>query len=93
MIDAKEAQKIRDRSGKLSFDKRYPGVVRYVEDKVKDAAMFGDSKAILKFSKLLLITDPDMKMVDLAEFLRSNGYLIKVINDSREDDGLLVISW
>lgn len=35
MIDAKEAQKIRDRSGKLSFDKRCPGVVRYVEDKVK----------------------------------------------------------
>ena len=34
-----------------------------------------------------------MKMLDLAEFLRSNGYLVKVINDSREDDGLLVISW
>ena len=92
MIDAKEAQKIRDQSGKLLFDKRYPGVVRYVEDKVKDAAMSGASKVILKFSKLLL-TDPDMKIVDLVEFLRSNGYLVKVINDNREDDGLLVISW
>ena len=92
MIDAKEAQKIRDRSGKLLFDKRYPGVVRYVEDKVKDAAMAGASKVILKFSKLLL-TDPDMKIVDLVEFLRSSGYLVKVINDNREDDGLLVISW
>ena len=92
MIDAKEAQKIRDQSGKLLFDKRYPGVVRYVEDKVKDAAMSGDSKVILKFSKLLL-TDPDMKIVDLVEFLRSNRYLVKVINDNREDDGLLVISW
>ena len=92
MIDAKEAQKIVDRSGKLLFDKRYPGVVRYVEDKVKDAAMSGDSKVILKFSKLLL-TDPDMKIVDLVEFLRSNRYFVKVINDNREDDGLLVISW
>ena len=92
MIDAKEARKIRDRNGKLSFDKRYPGVVGYVEDKVKDAAMSGDSRVILKFSKLLL-TDPDMKMIDLAEFLRSSGYLVKVINDNREDDGLLVISW
>ena len=92
MIDAKEAQKILDRSGKSSFEKRYPGVVRYVEDKVKDAAMSGDSRVILKFSKLLL-TDPDMKMIDLAEFLRSSGYLVKVINDNREDDGLLVISW
>ena len=92
MIDAKEAQKICDQSGKLLFDKRYPGVVRYVEDKVKDAAMSGDGRVILKFSKLLL-TDPDMKMIDLAEFLRSNGYLVKVINDNREDDGLLVISW
>lgn len=54
--------------------------------------MSGDSKAILKFSKLLL-TYPDMKMIDLAEFLRSRGYLIEVINDSREDDWLLVISW
>ena len=92
MIDAKEAQKIRDKSGKLLFDKRYPGVVRYVEDKVKDAAMSGDSRVILKFGKLLL-TDPDMKMIDLAEFLRSSGYLVKIINDNREDDGLLVISW
>ena len=92
MIDAKEAQNILNRRGKLSFDKRHPGVVRYVEDKVKDAAMSGGSRVILKFSKLLL-TDPDMKMIDLAEFLRSNGYLVKVINDSREDDGLLVISW
>ena len=92
MIDAKEAQKIVDRSGKLLFDKRYPGVVRYVEDKVKDAAMSGASKVILKFSKLLL-TDPDMKIVDLVEFLRSNRYFVKVINDNREDDGLLVISW
>ena len=92
MIDAKEAQKIRDRSGKLLFDKRYPGVVRYVEDKVKDAAMSGDSRVILKFSKLLL-TDPDMKMIDLAEFLRSNGYLVKALRDSREDDSSLVISW
>ena len=92
MIDAKEAQRIRDQSGKLLFDKRYPGVVRYVEDKVKDAAMSGASKVILKFSKLLL-TDPDMKIVDLVEFLRSNRYLVKVINDNREDDGLLVISW
>lgn len=92
MIDAKEAQKIRDLSGKLSFDKKCPGVVGYVEGKIKDAAMSGDSRAILKFSKLLL-TDPDMKMVDLAEFLRSRGYLIEVINDSREDDWLLVISW
>lgn len=92
MINAKEAQKIRYQSGKLSFDKRHPGVVGYVEDKLKDAAMSGASRVILKFSKLLL-TDPDMKMIDLAEFLRSNGYLIEVINDSREDDGLLVISW
>lgn len=92
MIDAKEAQKIRGRSGKLLFDKRYPGVVRYVEDKVKDAAMSGDSRVILEFNDLLL-ADPDMKMIDLAEFLRSSGYLVKVINDNREDDGLLVISW
>lgn len=92
MIDAKEAQKIRDRSGKLLFDKRYPGVVRYVEDKVKDAAMAGASKVILKFSKFLL-TDPDMKIVDLVEFLRSNGYLVKALRDSREDDSSLVISW
>ena len=92
MIDAKEAQKIRDRSGKLLFDKRYPGVMRYVEDKVKDAAMAGASKVILKFSKLLL-TDPDMKIVDLVEFLRSNGYLVKALRDSREDDSSLVISW
>lgn len=92
MINAKEVRRIRDRSEKLSFDKRYPGAARYVEDKVKDAATSGDSKVILKFSKLLL-TDPDMKMIDLAEFLRSNGYLVKVINDSREDDSLLVISW
>ena len=52
MIDAKEAQRIRDQSGKLSFDKKHPCVVKYVEDKVKDAAMSGASKVILKFSKI-----------------------------------------
>ena len=92
MIDAKEARKVRDQSGKSSFEKRYPGAVKYVEDKVKDAATSGDSKVILKFSKLLL-TDPDMKIVDLVELLRSNGYLVKALGDNREDDGLLVISW
>ena len=93
MIDAKEAQKIRDRSGKLSFDKRHPGVVRYVKDAIKYGEMVGASEVVLKFSKKLLLTDPEMKIVDLIEFLRSKGYLVKVINDSREDDGLLVISW
>lgn len=92
MIDAKEAQKIRNRSGRPSFDKRHPGVVRHVEDEIKYGAMAGASKVIFKFSKLLLI-DPDMKMVDLAEFLRSNGYFVEVIDDSREDDGLFIISW
>ena len=92
MIDAKEAQKIRDRSGKLSFDKRHPGVVRYVEDKVKDAATSGADSVVLEFGKLLL-TEPEMKMVDLAEFLRSKGYLVKALRDSREDDSSLVISW
>lgn len=92
MITAKEAQKIRDKSGKLSFDKRYPCIAGYVEDKIKDAAMAGDSRVALKFGKLLL-ADPEMKMFDLAEFLRSKGYLIKVVNDSREDDGLLIVSW
>ena len=92
MINAKEAQKIRDRSGKLSFDKRCPGVVRYVEDEIKYGAMAGSGKVILKFSKLLLM-DPNMKMVDLVEFLRSNGYFVGVIDDFREDDGLFVISW
>ena len=92
MIDAKEAQKIRDQSGKLLFDKRYPGVVRYVEDKVKDAAMAGASRVILEFNDLLM-ADPEMKMFDLAEFLRNNGYLVKALGDNREDDGLLAISW
>ena len=92
MIDAKEAQEIRDRSGKLSFDKKHPRVVKYVEDKVKDAAVAGDNRVVLEFNDLFL-ADPEMKMFNLAEFLRSNGYLVKVINDRREDDGLLVISW
>lgn len=92
MIDAKEAQKIRDRSGKLSFDKRHPGVVRYVEDAIKYGEMVGTSEVVLKFSKLML-TDPEMKIVDLIEFLRSKGYLVDFINDSREDVGPLVISW
>lgn len=93
MIDAKEAQKIRDKSGKLSFDKRYPCVAKYVEDEIKDAAITGDSRVVLKFSKLLF-TDPDMKIIDLAEFLRSKGYLIEtIINGSQEDDGLLIVSW
>lgn len=92
MIDAKEAQKIRDRSGKLSFDKRHPSVVKYVEDEIKYAAMSGFSRVVLEFDKLLL-ADPEMKMFDLAEFLRGNGYFIKVLNDNREDDGLLIILW
>lgn len=92
MIDAKEAQKILNRSGKLSFDKRHPGVVRYVEDEIKYGAMAGADSVVLEFSKLLLIA-PDMKVVNLVDFLRNNGYLVKVINDSREDDGLLVVSW
>lgn len=92
MIDAKEAKKIRNQSGKLSFDKRYPCVVKYVENEITPAAMAGGSGVVLGFNELLLV-DPEMKIVDLVEFLRSNGYLVKVINDSREDDGLLVISW
>lgn len=92
MIDAKETQKIRDKSGKLSFDKIYPSVVEYVEDEVKNSAMAGDSRVVLEFGKILL-ADPEMKMFDLAEFLRSKGYLIKVVNDIREDDELLIVSW
>lgn len=92
MIDAKEAQKIRDGSGKLSFDKRYPSLVKYVEDKIKYAAMSGYSRVVLEFGELLF-ADPEMKMFDLAEFLRSKGYLIKAVNDSREDDDLLIILW
>lgn len=92
MIDAKEAQKIRDRSGKFSFDERYPSVVKYVEDEIRDAAMAGYSRVVLEFGGLLL-ADPEMKMFDLAEFLRSKGYFIKILDDSREDDGLLIISW
>lgn len=59
---------------------------------MKDAATSGNSKVILTLSKFLL-TDPDMKMIDLVEFLRDNRYLVKALRDSREDDGLLVISW
>ena len=59
---------------------------------MKDAATSGTSKVILKFSKLLL-TDSDMKMFDLMEFLRGNGYLVKTLRDGREDDSLLFISW
>ena len=92
MIDAKEAQKIRDRSGKLSFNKKHPRVVKYVEDAIKYGEMTGASEVVLKFSKLML-TDPEMKIVDLIEFLRSKGYLVDFINDSREDVGPLVISW
>lgn len=87
MIDAKEAQKIRDRSGKLSFDKRYPCVVKYVEAEIKCAATAGRSRVVLELGWLIL-ADPVIKMFDLAEFLRSKGYLI-----SREDDELLVVSW
>lgn len=93
MIDAKEARKVRDQSGKLSFDKRCPCVVKYVEDAIKYGEMVGASEVVLKFSKKLLLTEPEMKIVDLIEFLRSKGYLVDFINDSREDVGPLVISW
>lgn len=88
----KEAQKIRDRSEKPSFDKRYPSLGKYVGDKIKYAAMSGYGRVVLEFGELLL-ADPEMKMFDLAEFLRGNGYFIKVLNDNREDDGLLIILW
>lgn len=87
MIDAKEARRVCDRSEKLSFDKRYPSLVKYVEDKIKYAAMAGCSRVVLELGWLIL-ADPVIKMFDLAEFLRSNGYLI-----SQEDDELLVVSW
>ena len=92
MVTAEEARKICYKSGKLSFDKKYLGVVKYVEDEIKNSAMSGYGRVVLEFSKILFI-NPDMKITDLADFLRSKGYLIKTINDSREDDGLLIISW
>ena len=92
MITAKKALKICNRRGKLSFDKKYPGVVKYVKDKIKNSAMAGYSRVVLECGELFLVGS-GMKMSDLAEFLRNKGYLIKVVNDSREDDGLLIVLW
>lgn len=92
MIDAKEARTVCDKACIPPSKLEFSDLIKNISDKIELAAAAGCDKIELSFTSVG-IWRSDIKLVDLEEFLKENGYRVRVIPDGPYSDAKLVISW
>lgn len=92
MIDAKEARMICDKARIPPSKLEFSDLIKNISDKIELAAAAGWGKIELSFTSVG-IWRSDVKSADLEEFLKENGYGVRVIPDGPYSDAKLIISW
>lgn len=92
MIDAKEARRVCDKVRIPPSKLEFSDLIKNISDKIKLAAAAGCSKIELSFTSIGL-WHSSAKSADLKEFLKENGYRVKLIFDGPYSDAEFVISW
>lgn len=92
MIDAKEARRVCDKARIPPSKLEFPDLIKNISDKIELASAAGCSKIELSFISVGL-WGSSVKSVDLKEFLKENGYRVRVIFDGPYSDAEFIISW
>lgn len=92
MIDAKEARRVCDKACIPPSKLEFSDLIKNISDKIELAAAAGWGKIELSFTSVG-IWRSDVKLIDLEEFLKENGYGVGVIPDGPYSDAKLIISW
>lgn len=92
MIDAKEARRVCDKVRIPPSKLEFSDLIKNISDKIELAAAAGCSKIELSFTSIGL-WHSSAKSADLKEFLKENGYRVKLIFDGPYSDAEFVISW
>lgn len=92
MIDAKEARRVCDKARIPPFKLEFSDLIKNISDKIELAAAAGCSKIELSFTSIGL-WHSSAKSADLKEFLKENGYRVKLIFDGPHSDTEFIISW
>ena len=92
MIDAKEARRVCDKACIPPSKLEFSDLIKNISDKIELAAAAGWGKIEPSFTSVG-IWRSDVKLIDLEEFLKENGYGVRVIPDGPYSDAKLIISW
>lgn len=92
MINAKEARMVCDKACVPPSKLEFSDLIKNISDKIELAAAAGCDKIELSFTSVG-IWRSDVKLIDLEEFLKENGYGVMVIPDGPYSDAKLIISW
>ena len=92
MISAKEARMVCDKARIPPSKLEFSDLIKNISDKIELAAAAGCDKIELSFTSVG-IWRSDVKSSDLKEFLKENGYGVRVIPDGPYSDAKLIISW
>lgn len=92
MIDAKEARRVCDKARIPPSKLEFSDLIKNISDKIELAATAGCDKIELSFISVGLWYS-SAKSADLKEFLKENGYGVRVIFDGPYSDAQFIISW
>ena len=92
MITAEKARQICDKSCESPSKIEFSDLIKNISDKIELAAVAGCSKIELSFTSIGLWRSK-VKSTDLKEFLKENGYEVKVISDGPYSDAEMIILW
>lgn len=92
MIDDKEARRVCDKSRIPPSKLEFSDLIKNISDKIELSAAAGCSKIELSFTSIGL-WHSSAKSADLKEFLKENGYRVKLIFDGPYSDAEFIISW
>ena len=92
MITAEEARRICDKARIPPSKLEFFDLIENISDKIELAAAAGCSQIELSFTSIG-IWRSDAKSADLKEFLKGNGYKVRIIFDGPYSDAQFIISW
>lgn len=92
MITAEEARRICDKACIPPSKLEFSDLIKNISDKIELAVAAGCSKIELSFISVGL-WHSDVKLADLKEFLKENGYRVRVIFNGPYSDAEFIISW
>lgn len=92
MITVEEARRVCDKARIPPSKLEFSNLIKNISDKIEFAAAAGCSKIELSFTSVGLWRS-SAKSADLKEFLKENGYRVRVIIDGPYSDAQFIISW
>ncbi len=92
MITAEEARRICDEACEPPSELEFWDLIKNITDKIALAATAGCSKIELSFTSIG-IWRSNVKSADLKEFLKENGYRVRIIADGPYSDAEMIVSW